>query len=348
MSSLLKACGNCKREFFGDEDFLKHTSRWRQCSEGNLWVNCACGSTLLLPRGKYDWFAPEKQMSTEAVSVFNKLSVDKNIPHLDTQVLKIQEILSKEEFKLGELSDAIKFDPLIASNVLSVANNLKVQGVNQIDSIKHAIVYIGKETLREIVLIAGIKRIEIKTTTFILEDYWEEAINAGRIAESVSQKFAPHLIPDEVYIGACLANIGKLLTAMIYPDTADKIIEGMYGEEIPLNWFKVETKLKTARHTILGEIAAVLWGLPSYVADIASFHHNTEALFLNNDGQKKLTKLDVVALSIQIGHLMQVEPEVVQNDVIDKFLKSQKLSRKGFDSFVMTVKNKLRKSKVAS
>jgi HD-like signal output (HDOD) protein len=286
-------------------------------------------------------------MSSDAASLFNKLSDEKNFPHLDAQVLRIQEILSREDFKLSELAEAIKYDPLIATNVLSVANKLKITGVNQIDSIKHAIVYIGKETLREIVLIAGIRNLDVKTETFIMEDFWEESINAGMIAEGLTAKFAPHLIPDEVYIGACLANIGKLLMAMLYPKVADEVIETMYGEEEPMNWQDVEERINVPRHTTLGEIAAVLWGLPTYVADIASHHHNIDKLFKNSE-RKQLTKIDIVAVAIQIGHLMQVEPKVSQEKLIAKFCQSQKISRKVLDSFIVSIKSRINNKKLAS
>lgn len=341
LGTVVKKCGNCGREYKTDKDFLSYTTRWRQCSEGNLWVNCNCGSTIVLPKGKYDWFAPENKMSTQANSVFNQLSKDKEIPHLDSQVMRITELLSQEEFSLEELTAAIKRDPLIATDVLSVANNLKVAGISQIDSIKHAIVYIGRETLKEIVMIAGLKKMEIDTTTFVLEDYWQDSLATGFIAEKLVTRFAPHLIPDEAYIAGCLANIGKLLLALLFPTVADEIVENIYGEEVPTNWAQVETREKTPTHTILGEIAGVMWGMPEYVVDICAFHHTQEKLFKGDPGTP-LTLLDIVSTAVQMNHIMQVESQVAQVDTIKGFIKHVKITRREFDSLVLEMKTQIR------
>ncbi|MDA9951465.1 HDOD domain-containing protein [Oligoflexaceae bacterium] len=338
MTQAIKTCGNCKREFSTEDDFLRSTTRWRQCESQNLWVNCACGSTLMIPKGKYDWYSPDKQMSDKAGSVFNKLVKDSSFPHMDAQVFRIQELLSSEEFKLEDLVSAIKSDPLMATDVLAVANRMKVSGTDQIDSIKHAVVYIGREALREIVLLAGIRKIEIDTTTFIIEDFWEESMNAGIAAEMFCRRFVKNLNPDEVYLSACLANIGKLLMAMLLPNSADKVAEGIYGSETVQNWAAVEIEYELPQHSILGEVASVLWGFPEYVRDSASRHHGVDELFSKKD-ISKMSLVDVVALSVQISHLIQAEKEVVQKDIIEKFTKTYGVSPKNFNAFVREIRN---------
>ena len=71
MSWEIKKCKSCGREFRSERDFFENTSRWTICSQNNLWFDCSCESTLMLTKGKYPWYSPDKHMGIESSSVFN-------------------------------------------------------------------------------------------------------------------------------------------------------------------------------------------------------------------------------------------------------------------------------------
>ena len=125
MNMEIKECKKCSRKFVTETDFFTGTSRWRICDMGNLWFNCSCQSTMMLKKGKFPWYSPDKVMSKEAASVFNQLATLKNLPHLPQALMKLQTLLGDDNSTSGQIVQALRSNALIAGNVLKTANNLK-------------------------------------------------------------------------------------------------------------------------------------------------------------------------------------------------------------------------------
>ena len=90
------------------EDFLHDTSRWRICDRQNLWFNCSCQSTNMIIKGKYDWYSPDMQMSDGAKSVFNQIPTIKELPHVPSYVMELQQLIAQENTTSKQLADVAK------------------------------------------------------------------------------------------------------------------------------------------------------------------------------------------------------------------------------------------------
>lgn len=138
-----KTCSLCKREYKNEEDFLENTSRWRVCKSGMLWFNCQCDSTLVIPKGKFDWYSPDKVLSSYAGKVFNKLILLKTeIPMMPSAAMEAQSLLLDERSSMKELSLSIRKMPHLAIEIIKIADNMRI-GRNKIESLEHACVYIA-------------------------------------------------------------------------------------------------------------------------------------------------------------------------------------------------------------
>ena len=125
----LKKCGSCGREFSTERDVLLYGNCWRICSRGSLWFDCKCptGTTMMVPKGHCEWYAPEKVLKTEARSVFNTLPQIKALPNIPSAVMELLKLMQDENTTIKQLATAAKKEPIIAANILKLANNFKVK-----------------------------------------------------------------------------------------------------------------------------------------------------------------------------------------------------------------------------
>jgi HD-like signal output (HDOD) protein len=311
----LKVCKTCSRVFENPDDFLKNTKRWRICSRGHLWFNCACESTNMIKKGKFPWYSPDKVMSAEASSVFNQLASLKNLPHLPTHVMLLQQLLQDENTTSNQLAEVTKKAPLLAGKVLDMANQRGQVPGTRIESLAHAITYIGRSAMRDIVTVAGVQGFEFPTAVMDREKFWEDCFVVGRIAEALAARFPCHLLPDETYVAGTLCNIGKLVLAICDPEKADQITKDCQNVKVLGNWQQAEKRHDYPQHTVLGEIAIVLWGLPEYILDTTLYHHTAPG---PKPSGAPVKGRNIIALANQIGHWVQLRPTEIDEEYVEQ------------------------------
>lgn len=309
-----KTCGTCGRVYRTEDDFLSGTSRWRVCDRGILWFNCGCRTTMMVEKGRFDWYSPEAKMSDEARSVFNRLVQLKEIPHIPTTIMEVQSLLQTPNVTAREVAQAIKKEPLVASGLLQVANNLKAGRLQRIESLEHAVAYAGFQTLSDLLLIASVRAFKIDCAKFRPDNFWREAFLTGLVAENLGRRFCPYLASDMVYLAGCLANIGKVVQAMCFPDEVDRIVEDTTRPSDLKNWTVAEFNNDVPSHQILGEIASCVWGLPEYVTGVAGSHHDAESV-------DAIGLEEIVKLANQLTHWLLFQPSRMDKAVFESSLR---------------------------
>ena len=151
---------------------------------------------------------------------------------------------------------------MIATELLSTANNIKDvrnQTGTKIQSIEHAVVYVGRKTLAELTLTVSLKSFDVETEIFDKEKFWQESIQVAMIAEYLARGLAPSLDQDHAYLSGAVCNIGKWVSAICYAAETDEVCKLMDRDDDPLSWPDAEKA--ELNHCSLGEVAAAIWGL---------------------------------------------------------------------------------------
>ncbi len=311
-----KKCLCCGRIYKSESDYLNGTSRWRTCSQKNLWFTCSCGSTLILLKKHYCSFVPPGPVSSQAASIIAQLSAKQELPYLSTAIMEFQSLLSSGLETPAHLAVALKKDPVLAAEVLEIANNLKVPTGQKIGSLEHAIVYVGHKTLSEIVLVAGTKLLKFKTKHYSQEIFWQEAFVSAAIAESLGLRLNWKQNLDELFLAAALANIGKVVGAIAFPGEIDRIwriVSTSNPEGQGRTWLQAETEIHGIGHRILGEIGAVTWGFPLSIIETAMDHHRLPLIGL---GAEAPTILEIASFANQAAHRLLGHEWRIEKDVL--------------------------------
>lgn len=306
----LKVCNTCQREFLTTEDFLDNTSRWRICDQGHLWFNCSCHSTGIIIKGKFPWYNPAHALSDDARSVFNLIGGEKRLPRLPNYVMELQRVMEDPNASTQKMAEIIKYDGLLATAVLRVANNQKPNDGQPIKSLSHAITYIGIESLRDLVIVAAVGRFELKTKIFSGKSFWEKSFFTGRIAEYLVRYRNLSIAPDQAFLAGSTCNIGKIVQAIVDPAKADQYAREMLDLKVRGNWTEAEIRNNGFKHTILGEIGASFWGFPEEMLDAIARHHDLVAVF-----PAEVELWEVAALANQLSHMIYLDAHEVDPQV---------------------------------
>ena len=309
--SPLKTCNTCQRQFLSSEDFLKSTSRWRICDQGHLWFNCSCLSTGIILKGKFAWYNPTHQLSSEAQSVFNLIGQDTQLPRLPNYVMELQKLMENPKATTQQMAELIKYDGLLAASVLRVANNQKTNDGQQIRSLSHAIAFIGTDSLRDMVIIAAVGRFELKTKIFSAKAFWEKAFLTGRVAEYLVKQYRMNLSPDQAFLAGSTCNIGKIVQAILEPRKADHYAMEMQDLKIRGSWSTAEFRNKGYSHTVLGEIGAAFWGFPEELLDAIARHHDITPVFA-----EEFELWEVAALANQLTHIILLDTQEIDQNLV--------------------------------
>ena len=307
-----KACRNCGRVFQSSTDFLEGTYQWRLCSLKNLWFNCSCGSTLMLPKGKFSWYAPTLNMSPESATLFTSLSTNNKIPHLPTALMEIHSVITLPDSDAQQIANAIRKDPLLAGELLGLADTLRAvrsPDEKSFTNLSHAIVYVGREELLNLSTIAALKSFQLETRSFSSKKFWSHAFLTGKIAETLAKELNLSAEDqDRAFISGCLCNIGKIVGAVLFPAETDHIWDLTHNIATQTYWEEAESKVTIPQHMILGEIGAVFWGFPHFVLDVARHHHSAPVEYARLRTNKLIS---VSSLSNYFAYWLAYEPHKI-------------------------------------
>lgn len=308
-----QVCDNCQRRFLSEQDYLKDTTGWCICSAENLWFECSCSNTMMVPKGEYSWYSPEKHMSPEAATLFNRLAKKDELPHIPQSVMQLQQALKNPHSDSKVLAEIIKQDPLLAMELLSQANNLRMMNAPKIASLSHALSFLGHSVVAELALLAAVKSFEFNTKHFKPENFWFRAIVSGAFCEQLVAQHTKeqNLSPDLGYLAGSLCNIGKIVGAICLPILTDKIYQEIEDSKTFTTWRDIESNHTAPSHIILGEIACALWGMPKYISDAVRSHHD-----LPNTDDEKLTYGEVASLGNQLSHWCFGEPDRMDHPLV--------------------------------
>ena len=285
----------------------------RKLTSGCLWFNCECRSTLMVPKGKFEWFAPEQLLRPTARTVFNTLPALKSLPNIPAVVMELLQLMQNENVTSAQLAKMAKRAPLIASNILKMANNFKMSGrTANIESLEHAISYVGLGSIRDIVVTASIQSFGNSCAVFNTDQFWAEALLTGRIAEHLAREFSPHIKPDEAYLAGCLCEVGKVVMSICFPETTDTIAREEADPALLLSWVNGEAKHGAPSHRILGEIGASFWGMPEFVVESANSHHKMPEA----GGKAQISMGEIAALASQLTHWLSLEPSKIDKQLM--------------------------------
>lgn len=225
------------------------------------------------------------------------------LPPLPEIVINIQKTINSSDANVSNISTLIKSDPSLTAQVLKVVNSAYYGLRNEVSDIKYAVAYLGIHEIYNMVLsFSVIDTLDVKSSGE-LEDFWTHSIFTALCAKTLTKKFEPLLDPGQVWIGALLHDIGKLVYFKFFPAHFHAILN--HAKKHGQLYEEIEKKLPIPSSAYLGTLLCHRWGLPSIVAEACEAHIPGEITDKNpsiNDYKKIIFGANLMAV-FAVGEL---------------------------------------------
>lgn len=193
---------------------------------------------------------------------FEELKLTGLLPSPPGVGMRILRLTDAEDFCIDEISRTIQSDPALTGRVLKYTNAARSQGVRPITTIDEAIVRLGVQSIRTVVL--GFSLIseysEGACKGFDYAGFWSEslarAVGARKLSECLGLS-----VPAEAYSIGLLAGVGRLAFASVHPDTYSELLMRSAKSQAAL--LGLEQEAFAIDHGEVAEHLLMDWGLPA-------------------------------------------------------------------------------------
>jgi putative nucleotidyltransferase with HDIG domain len=192
---------------------------------------------------------------------------DLALPPLPVVAAKCLSLLSAPSFSLAEVARLIETDPIVAAQVVRLANAAARAPVAPIRSIAECVARVGGNELRVFLLETSARRTfesVDRDISRICRGLWEHSLAVALMARDLLRQ-AKVDRADTGYLGGLLHDIGKPVTATMLLE-AETRLRGKRTQ----NWFPPATwsELIARIHRKVGVALAEKWGLPDGIGRI--------------------------------------------------------------------------------
>jgi len=205
----------------------------------------------------------------EAMPVLN--SADRRLltrlPPFSPVAVRLLSVLADERAPFKEIARLIALDPVLAGEVLRLANSGLYGRWLRVSSLLEAIARLGTGRLSQVAITAALWRGLPRRTAPFVREWWRHSIAAALLAQQCGQD----LPMDHAYTAALLHGIGQLALFEDAPHDYPNLVERAYAEGLDL--LDCEREVFHVDHASLAGLILESWGLPEKLCGAVAVHH---------------------------------------------------------------------------
>jgi putative nucleotidyltransferase with HDIG domain len=218
------------------------------------------------------------------------------LPTLPLVACRVIEAVAKPETSAEEVARILALDPSLTARTLRLANSEFYGFPRKVGSIDLAVVVLGPNTLRDLVLSASVFK-TLGEADADMEGLWNHSLACGVAARCLAERTG-YRLSSEAYAAGLLHDIGKVVLHHTDPERFQAVVAMV--REVGETMETAERGLFGSSHAEVGAWLAERWGLPADLVEAIACHHQPEAAVRNVE----LTALVHVANSLteRAGH----------------------------------------------
>lgn len=241
----------------------------------------------------------------------------KKLPSLPSLYLQLVREMESPNASTKSLGDIISKDITMTAKVLQLVNSAFYGLPTKITNTQQAVVYLGINTLKALVLYEHIfsEYRGYVGKNLSVDSLWEHSLQVGIVAKAIGRNLGLDKDGiDEANVAGMMHDIGKLIQTKIpgFYDELDKLTEA--GKD-PLD---AEYEILGTSHAELGAYLLGLWGLPNAIVQAVSYHHHPS--WLEGNQITPLTAVHAAHATIMKkgGYSEETSPYLVDNSYLQR------------------------------
>lgn len=243
-----------------------------------------------------------------------------------------------EEVTVAKIADLIEKDQALTVRILELANSSFYRRSRQIHTVKEAVVLIGAEAVRTLVL--GISVMEIfpdrQGSRLDHRAFWRHCLGSALYAEEIMGA-DNHALGAKAFCAGLLHDVGKLVLESVRPDEYGRVLEQAREGLRPLD--AIEREILGLSHADAGRDVLAHWKLPGIYEETVWCHH--EPVLILDDDQYRVSGAVHVANALAHMSGMGSSGNFFPQAVPEALLKSLALGDERLDHLVKAVPAKL-------
>lgn len=197
------------------------------------------------------------------------------IPSFSTTVAKVLEICSSPDAAASDLNRVISYDPVLTGQLIKLINSAYYGLPNRVTSLTHAIIMLGINTVKNMVLSTSMlasfkKRLEV--TALTIDDFWQHSLGVAVIAKAIAKRQqVPMDEQEEIFIAGLMHDLGKIPLINCYPELYQQALIAAKDSRLAL--LQAEIAAIGIDHCQVGYLIGAKWRLIDRVQAAILAHH---------------------------------------------------------------------------
>ncbi len=254
-----------------------------------------------------------------------------SLPTLPSVVARVNEIVESPTASAADINNAIRRDVALSARMLKLVNSSFYGFPRRISSITHAVVILGLNTVRNVVLSAFVlDAFSGKGLPFGHREFWIHSLGVGAAANALARKQGLAEVED-AFVAGLLHDVGKIvLHQYARVDFHDAL--RMVAERDCL-LYDAECEVMATSHAEVGSLLLDTWHLPSHLVEAVAVHHTpdvatqspglaavvhiadilTRALLVGNGGDARIPRASHAAwtkIGVSVGEVGDLVREI--------------------------------------
>jgi putative nucleotidyltransferase with HDIG domain len=262
-------------------------------------------------------------------SIQKKLDDLPDLPTLPHIVVEVNRMMAEQNITVGKMCETIERDQVMVARILKLVNSSFYGFQSQINTVSHAVVILGFQTMQNAILSVSIiesfnKKKDVPG--FDMTDFWKHSVAVAVISMKLGE-MVKNENPEVCFTAGLLHDIGKVVLAQFFPDMFRVVWSALQENRYP-TFYAAESDLLETDHARVGDYLARRWQLPPALIDTIRCHHSIK---------KNMENLAMV----RIVHAADILANTWQGTLREKpVLKSMDIGAKKFvDQQINTLKN---------
>ena len=226
-------------------------------------------------------------MSTVTIDskVKRVISNIRNLPTPPIVFHQIQKVINDPNVSADQIASILSEDPAMSAKVLRLTNSAFYGLSREVESVKHAVVIIGLEAIKNLVLSASVldmfkgKSID----NDFQEKFWRHSLATAFACRIVAKKYRSQIMadPDASFSAGLLHDIGKIIFCCFLEEEFAKFKEVRDTDKTRLD-SQIEQELFEFTHADIGGFLTETWKIPIKLTEAIAHHHEAPEINAEN------------------------------------------------------------------
>lgn len=235
----------------------------------------------------------------------------RDLPTLPGVLEEVTKLVQDPDASTEQIAKAISTDQVLSAKVLKMVNSPIYGFPGRISSIQHALVLLGFNVIRGIIISTSV----FDMMSAAMTGLWEHSLGVCTASGIIAGQ-AGFEDPEEFTVAGLLHDLGKVVAAVQLPEMHEKVLARVKSDDI--SYFDAERAILGFGHDRINAWLASHWNLPGNIKEAMAYHHRPMSAEHYKDTACIVHVADFLVRVFEFGwggddHVSRLDPQAVSH-----------------------------------